>query len=490
MNCSTNPTIRSRGFVIGIAAACLFAAAAAAAICWFKVGDANVAETADAGIDRAQGTRPLSVVVSGDTAGWIVPCECTSNQSGGLPRRATFLDSLRKTGDVIVADAGGAAGGVALYERLKFEAILKGELAMGLVAHNLGASEARLGADYLRRTAADLNVPFVSANVRDAGGNRLVDAYRIVDVAGRRIAFVGVLSQKFAVDGLHLDDPTQAVLSALTEIRQHGHDFLVVLAYLPADELRSLAAGLPEADVVVGGPTGQAVAPVAVGPGMMAAATNKGKFVVRFSVPPPNVSPAESAKLSGEIVELNDRFADHPKQKENVAAFYAALAKQDVSADQTGLVPTLATEVPADYRVAGSAACSRCHEDDYHRWNDSTHAHAWDTLTTRGAHVDSFCQQCHTTGFGSPGGFQSAKRSGDMVNVVCESCHGPSSAHAMRSDKRTPFVARDQCTRCHDHENSPEFEFASYWERIEHGPAAKAHDAHTPISQEKSEARP
>jgi hypothetical protein len=37
---------------------------------------------------------------------------------------------------------------------------------------------------------------------------------------------------------------------------------------------------------------------------------------------------------------------------------------------------------------------------------------------------------------------------------------------------RTPFKASDQCTQCHDHENSPKFEFNSYWARIKHGPTA------------------
>ena len=39
---------------------------------------------------------------------------------------------------------------------------------MGLAAHNLGGPEAALGADYLRRVGAKLDVPFVSANLRDA----------------------------------------------------------------------------------------------------------------------------------------------------------------------------------------------------------------------------------------------------------------------------------------------------------------------------------
>src|SRR5215831_2180698 len=57
--------------------------------------------------------RLTILVVSGDTAGWIVPCGCTSNQSGGLLRRGTFVHSIsrEKMTTVYVADAGGAASG-------------------------------------------------------------------------------------------------------------------------------------------------------------------------------------------------------------------------------------------------------------------------------------------------------------------------------------------------------------------------------------------
>ena len=36
---------------------------------------------------------------------------------------------------------------------------------------------------------------------------------------------------------------------------------------------------------------------------------------------------------------------------------------------------------------------------------------------------------------------------------------------------RTAFAASaaDQCVRCHDHENSPHFDYATYWPRIKHG---------------------
>src|SRR5262249_17989955 len=52
--------------------------------------------------------RPMSLVISGDTAGWIVPCGCAANQSGGLLRRGTFVKQLRDAREAILADAGGA----------------------------------------------------------------------------------------------------------------------------------------------------------------------------------------------------------------------------------------------------------------------------------------------------------------------------------------------------------------------------------------------
>src|SRR6516225_2088203 len=44
----------------------------------------------------ATATKPGVIIISGDTAGWIVPCGCTANQSGGLLRRGTMVAKLRE----------------------------------------------------------------------------------------------------------------------------------------------------------------------------------------------------------------------------------------------------------------------------------------------------------------------------------------------------------------------------------------------------------
>ena len=410
--------------------------------------------------------RPLAIVVAGDTAGWIVPCGCTANQSGGLLRRGTHVKGLRGRAEVVVADAGGAPGGTSAYHRVKFEAILKGELNMDLVAHNVGGPEAALGADYLRRMGAELRVPFVSANLRDAKGLLVAEPLRIVQRDGRRVAFTGVLSRRFGVEGMLIDEPRPALLGVIGAARGR-YDFLVVLAYLPEDELAELAASLPEADAVVGGPTGQSIAPRAVGPTLLAAATNKGKFLIELEG-----AGVGKPAWTGRVVEMSPELPDDADQRDNLNGYLAELARRDFAAAESGLAPALPTGLPPDYRLAGNAACASCHKDDCKTWEKSGHAQAWETLTARGFAVDAYCQQCHTTGFGLPGGFVSALRSPSLRSVGCENCHGPSLAHVREPRTRTPFAARDQCSRCHDRENSPHFETATYWQRIRHGGAA------------------
>jgi hypothetical protein len=376
---------------------------------------------------------------------------------------------------------GGAPGGDAEYQRLKFEAILAGEQQMGLAAHNIGAAEAKLGAAYLRDVGRAQGIPFISANVRDEAGLLIAAPLRVVTVGTTRVGLVGVLSPKLAPPNLRVDDPREAVLAAIAQ-NQQPYNVLVVLAYLPEPELRELASRLPEADAIVGGPTGQSLPPQQSGPTLLTSATNKGKFVVQLAL---RHSSAESgrpaARFAAEIVELNEKYADDPAQKQNVEMYLAALRRRDFSAEQAGYTPRLAAGAPADFRVAGSDTCRACHEAEWDTWRRAHHSAAWQSLKDRGYEVDPYCQQCHTTAYGQPGGFVSAGGSPDRVGVGCETCHGPSAAHVKEPKVHTPFTPADQCRRCHDLENSPKFDFDVYWPKIQHGPRATSAPTSAPL---------
>lgn len=414
----------------------------------------------------AADAAPLVVVASGDTSGWIVPCGCASNQSGGLPRRGTCVKRLARAGDVLLVDVGGAPAGISPYDRLKFEAIAKGEVAMGIAAHNVGAAEAALGADCLGEVARRLKLPLISANVRDRQGKRLAEPLRMVDVAAGRVAVIGVLDPRYATDQIEVTPPHQAVLDTIETI-PGPCDAIVVLAYLPEDALRRFAETLPEVDLVVGGPTGQPIPPLRSGPTLLASATNQGKFLAVFS----EAAAKNAGKFTGRIVELDESFEDDPAQLDNLKQFYELLARRDFRPGETSFVSSLPEGLPKGFAVAGSKRCAECHEEEYDAWQDSKHRHAWDSLTKQGAHVNPDCQRCHVTGYGLPDGFASLATRGTRVNVGCESCHGPSKAHCDDDKVHTLHYAgaKNHCQGCHDRENSPEFSLDTYWPKIRHG---------------------
>jgi len=422
-----------------------------------------------AGCGKNNVEQTVTILVSGDTAGWIVPCGCTSNQSGGLPRRGTLVEQHRQQGPVIVVEVGGASSGNTLYDKLKFEAILQGETVMGIAAHNIGHAEAMMGIKELHRLQETWKTPWISANTTDAAGNPLVESTQLVELGKRKILFVGVLSQKYQTEEIQVTAPRQAVLKTLQK-NAGNYDHAVVLAYVPEDELRELAENLPEVDAVVGGPTGQPVPPdYPQGFVLMVSATKQGKFVAALTLP---ATQENHSRIRGEIIELNERFADDPAQLENVKNFYATLKQHDLSPKDTPFVDRNDfLSMPNTMQpIAGSKACQTCHEEEYRIWKNSRHAVAWQSLVHREAQYDSDCQRCHVTGYGQPGGFETIAGLSERFNVGCESCHSGAAEHCKKDSIRPAFVqlAKERCVKCHDRENSPKFDLDVYWEKIRH----------------------
>ena len=408
-------------------------------------------------------SHPTYIVISGDTQGWIVPCGCTANQSGGLPRRATYLRQLRSGADVLYFDVGGAAAGDSPYQQMKLEAIFAGETSMGISAHNIGGSELAMGAASLASLVNSTHIPLLSANAHLADHSSIAPEIRIVQFQGKRLGVIGVVSRRFATAEIAVSDPHQAILDVIA--RHKGeYDSLLVLAYLPQEELERLATETPEADAIVGGPTGQSIVPRRVGPTLVASATNKGKFLIQLT--PPG---ADSVAWNGTVVELGKSYADDEDQVANLHAYLELLKERDLTAAESGYAPVLPVGVPSDYRIAGSTSCISCHAQSSAIWAHSLHAAAGRTLEPRHFEVDPDCLRCHTTGYGLPGGFVSPVRTPQLYGVGCESCHGPSEAHVNNPMVHTQYQAFDQCVRCHDEENSPIFERVTYWNKIRHG---------------------
>jgi hypothetical protein len=408
-----------------------------------------------------QQQQDVTVFVSGDTAGWITPCGCTSNQSGGLSRRATLIQLARKQSPTLVVDVGGAVAGNSPYDYVKLRAILIGQMKMGLDAFNVGGPESQFTSAQLRELNDELKIPFVSANLRDDTGNPIAPAVRYLQAGGQRVAVTGIVDPELVGAGLSAVDPYRSVYDTIRDIEA---DRIIVLAYADEPQLKELAKKLPDVDAILGGPTGQVMPPNMVGHVLVGSSTNKGKFLLQLDVP-------TAGNLTAEIVEVASTIETSDQQQNNLEKFYQRLGEEDFSPDQTLFVSTRLRGASTQ-KIAGSEACHRCHKPDDAVWHDSKHAHSWHSLQTTGAQVDPACQRCHTTGYGLVGGFETIAASETLMSVGCENCHGPAHEHAAEPTVRTPFVAKEQCVSCHDHENSPDFEYESYWSEITHGQEA------------------
>jgi len=114
----------------------------------------------------------------------------------------------------------------------------------------------------------------------------------------------------------------------------------------------------------------------------------------------------------------------------------------------------------------GSDSCQECHEFEYKSFKTyAKKAHSYKSIEImkKGLTEAEFrtCFECHTTGFGQPGGFQSVQDTPHLKNAGCEVCHGPGSLHIESedpSDLKEDLTAKD-CESCHNAERVAAFDY-------------------------------
>lgn len=114
----------------------------------------------------------------------------------------------------------------------------------------------------------------------------------------------------------------------------------------------------------------------------------------------------------------------------------------------------------------GTEQCRDCHEkeyDSFKKHTDKADSFASVTIMKKGLTGQEYreCLECHTTGYGKPGGFVSEESTPDLKNAGCEVCHGPGSAHVESEDPDDikGVLTVEDCTGCHNADRVPAFNF-------------------------------
>ncbi len=415
----------------------------------------------------------LTLFVSGDTRGYLEPCGCRRDQSGGLPGRQTLVKS-RTHGDRILVDIGNMTAGNRPYDLLKLKYLLQGMAEMGYSAANLGRREAALSSDDLTKLTAGSQVPLVSANLTAEKGSTLIGrSFVIVRAAGHRFGIMGVVEtpKDELGSGLSLRPAIEALAELLPELDRET-DQIIVLAHVPPETLSAIATRFPEIDVLLGGDIAESSSQVErINQTDVFSVTNHGKVLGTLKY---RSSGGRLALISSQAHRVADTLSPAADMVRLLDRYREELSTANLAAPTDDDLVTVAEDDSGD-RFVGEAACAPCHAGAHRITTESAHAHAFQTLVDKKSEYDPDCLRCHTVGFGSRDGFRSAKNTSTLTGVQCESCHGRGAKHienmklGNRNSSTFDAVTPSTCVKCHDVENSENFTYDRYWELIRHG---------------------
>ena len=464
--------------------------------------------------------RPaFTIVATGEQRGYFEPCGCTANQLGGMTRRAGLFGKLRSLGwEVRGVDVGSLSKRTGLQAQIKFETTLEALRKLQYVGLAMGPEELRLDPGFLlsqHSTAEGAeSLAFLGANLTFFGAKEIGTplAKTVLTIGESRIGITSVMSETLrkevlgpntAQGDLEWTDPTAALRDVMQQFDDEGVTFRILLSQSTLAESRQLAADFPGFNVIVtaqGFGEGEPV-PETIGTVRLVQAGEKGKTAMVIGVYPED----REQPLRFELVTLRgDTFGDDAEMISLMESYQQRLREQQrVSVEEiTGLAGH-----PSGATFVGASKCGECHTQAMEVWQKTDHAQALASLDPAEgrpgaerlhgilrAH-DPECLACHVTGW-SPedyvrfrSGFLQSEYAGDesekhlqmlLAGNQCENCHGPGSRHVELIDagnteaaalevRVTLQQARETlCVRCHDADNSPEFNFDKYWDLVKH----------------------
>jgi len=457
----------------------------------------------------------LTVLFTADLWGQLEPCGCSADMRGGLDRAAAYVKERRAAGPTLLVDAGDAWFDALHYEPRnvpqadrRARAVARSLAAMGVDAKAFFERDRVLPVEGFPE-GRELRGP----KVMEAGGVRLglvpVDATADGWEAALAGGVAAARDQGAQVVAALVHAPRPRVLALSGAAAQAGADFVVgshIDAIAEGEEARMVEAEVPVFFTQARGQSLLEIRLVRRGEGPLQIAGNpaerereiealeerirgyeqrivalpKGADAAPFRAKVEELQarrralaeatvepPATGNYLAWKFVPVTEDRASDPAVKQILADYDRDVAEANLAWAKANPRPC-PTAAPGEASFVGGAVCAGCHPAAQAFWQETRHAHAWQTLVSVNKQYDLSCIGCHVTGWEKPGGACDVARTEGRENVTCESCHGPGSLHAAApaQAKLPAAVPESTCVGCHTPENSTAFDHATYRTKI------------------------
>ncbi|MBI5468028.1 MAG: hypothetical protein HY891_02755 [Deltaproteobacteria bacterium] len=368
--------------------------------------------------------KVLNILYTGAIKGELEPCGCSpKTDSGGLARLSGYISANRADLEpYVLLDAGNSTGEDTPQGRLKTEAVLKSFAVIGYDAVAFFKDDNRLLESFFSPLIEKSGTPAVSESAPYPGSIPVEDGSFKINISADPKGY-----NKGRLNILLTDRP----LSEAGSIR--GWEVIVTSSGELLEE------------------------PVRTNGTIIVSGYAKGKMLGVLTL---------QMDSEERIAGFTHRW--QPLGKEIKEDMNVRNVLNEYDAKVAALLKDEERKVISNGPYLGYSSCAECHPPFLESWKRTRHAGAFRSLEDAGKSRDPECVKCHSTGYGEEGGFYSATSTPGLANVQCEQCHGPGRGHL--SDYAVPMspVGESVCLRCHTGENSPDFDFKTYLEKIKH----------------------
>jgi len=199
----------------------------------------------------------LAIVISGQAHSSLYPCTCPYNPTGGVARRATLINEIRKENkNILVLEDGGSFAGGSYditsqtteldEERTKF--YMQSLVEMSYDAFLVSSKEFSFGDNFLKNIISKYKLNYLSVNL----GSEF-KPYVIKEFNNVKIAIVGI-TDKDVKDKTKVpySDPQNNLSNIIKEIKENKKaDFIIVLSYLSQKDSEEIIRKVGGIDVWV-----------------------------------------------------------------------------------------------------------------------------------------------------------------------------------------------------------------------------------------------